>query len=90
MRNEKNEEDFEHSRKSTIQRDDLMDKINDLTLKVALLEKMMAGGNKNGGDEKNPEKLPSINKIGRKREGNFTVYQEKSHEKQALGRRDLS
>ena len=47
----------------------------------------MAGSKNSLNDDKNPEKLPTINRH-RKREANFTVYQEK--DKSGISRKDLA
>ena len=62
-------------------------RLNDLVIKVAYLEKLIAGSKNSLNDEKNPEKLPSINKP-RRREQAFTVYHEK--DKSGVGRKDLA
>ena len=84
-----NIEDDRSNKKSTIgrDRDDLSDRLNDLVIKVAYLEKLISGSKNSLNEEKNPEKLPAINKP-RRREQAFTVYQEK--EKSGIGRKDLA
>jgi hypothetical protein len=56
-------------------------------MKVNYLEKLISGSKSVLTEEKNPEKLPALNRP-RKREGNMTVYQEK--DKSGISRRDLS
>ena len=82
-------EEERSNRKSTISkdRDDLSDKLNDLVIKVNYLEKLIAGSKNSLSDERNPEKLPAINKPKR-REQAFTVYHEK--DKSGIGRKDLA
>ena len=58
-------------RKSSIHKDDLSDKVNDLIMRVTYLEKLQSS-NKNI-EDKNPEKLPAINRP-KKKDPNQTTY----------------
>ena len=76
-----------NNKKSTIQKDDINDRLNDLIQKVNYLEKLIASSKSSFNDDKNPEKLPNINRT-RPRNGNLTVYQEK--DKSGISRKDIS
>jgi hypothetical protein len=56
-------------------------------MKVNYLEKLISGSRSNINEDKNPEKLPILNRPKR-RDPNLTVYQEK--DKSGISRRDLS
>lgn len=75
-----------NQKKSTIQRDDLNDRLNDLILKVNYLEKLISGSKTNI-EDKTTDRLPAINRPKRK-DPNLTGYQEK--EKSGISKRDLS
>lgn len=81
------EENQRSHRHSSIHRDDLHDKVNDLILKVSYLEKLIAGSKNSLSDEKNPEKLPTIGRP-RRRDPNMTGYHEK--DRSGVGRKDLA
>ncbi len=54
-------------------------------MRVNYLEKLLSGSKSNITEDKNPEKLPALN---RPRKGNMTVYQEK--DKSGISRKDIS
>ena len=41
-------------------------------------------------DEKNPEKLPSIHRIAKRRDPNMTGFHDREKDKSAIGRKDLA
>lgn len=77
-------------RKLTINRDrdDLNDKVNDLIIKVSYLEKLISGSKNSLSDEKNPEKLPAIHRVTKRRDPNMTGFQDK--DRSGIGRKDLA
>lgn len=79
-------------RKLTINRDrdDLNDKVNDLIIKVNYLEKLISGSKNSLSDEKNPEKLPSIHRVTKRRDPNMTSFHDREKDRSAIGRKDLA
>ena len=65
---------------------DLIDRINQLELKLLALEKSLIGSKQSLSDEKNPEKLPAINRPKR----NIGSLHEKDKDRTGWARRDLA
>ena len=65
---------------------DILDRLNQLELKLLALEKNLSGSKQTLSDEKNPERLPAINRPKR----NIGSLHEKEKERSGWNRRDLA